>query len=353
MGLFDFFKSKFDELSSDIVSQFVEKLTDVVEKDINESQASLDAYRKAAQGIKDSTKRISDAYAKGKSVTTIVAEAKNEQVGFKTTLAKAQHDVELKHFEGSINSFFALPKTLCDLSNVFSNFFAHGSEGMAKSAAINVDLSAGISAVDKDSFYTKVPKYTESIREIVTREVQYKDVLVAIEDFHDILIHNMDAFKLAPPDVEGVFTNSRLLLTNQEDFCEMLQEALNSSSPELLIKNFADALEARVKPLEDAYLPYIENVSYSCYTLGCLMKKSKPFYAKVKELEKTWALSSDVSSFQIEAMLEEPCTHFTLLPSVLKSLLAQVPQENAGWSLLKVNINIRKGIITFYNYYRK
>ena len=310
-----------------------------MEKDINESQTSLEVYRKASYGIKESTKRILDAYAKGKSVPTIVAEAKNEQVGFRTTLTKARHDVELKHSEGSINSFFALPKSLCDLSNVFSNFFAHGSEGMAKSTTINVDLSTAIKELDKDSFYTKVPKYTESVREIVTREVQYKDVLVAIEDFHDILIHNMDAFKLSPPDVEGVFTNSRLLLTNQEDFCEMLQEALNSS-PELLIKNFADALEARVKPLEDAYLPYIENVSYSCYTLGCLMKKSKPFYAKVKELEKTWALNNDLSSFQIEAMLEEPCTHFTLLPSVLKSLLAQVPQENAGWSLLKVIILI-------------
>lgn len=312
----------------------------MVEKDINESQNSLESYRKASQGFKDATKRISDAYIKGKSVTTIVAEAKNEQTAYKTTLLKAQHDIELKFAEGSINSFLELPNVLQNLSTVFSKFFAYGNEGVEKSKSINADIEKGIKSIDKDSFYTKIPKYAEPIREIVTREVQYKDVLVAIEDFHDIVIHNMDNFKLAPPEVEGVFTNSRLLLTNQEDFCEMLQAALNTSTPELLIKNFAEALEARVKPLEDAYLPYIENVSYSCYTLGCLVKKSKPFYAKLKELEKTWALNTNLSSFQIESMLEEPCTHFTLLPSVLKSLLAQVPQENAGWSLLKVKYNI-------------
>lgn len=337
--MFDFVKTNFDEFSSEIVSKFIEKLAGVVEKDINESQTSLDNYKKASLGIKEATKRISDAYVKGKSVTTIVAEAKNEQINFKSTIAKTQDDIKLKYSEGSINSFMAMPNSLYELSGIFSNFFSHGSEGIAKAVTISVDIDSGIKTINKDNFYTKIPRYIDSVKKIVTREVQYKDVLVAIEDFHDILIHNMDSFKLTPPDVEGVFTNSRLLLTNQNDFCDMLQAAMNSS-PELIIKNFAEALEARVKPFEDAYLPYIENVSYSCYTLGCLMKKSKPFYAKVKEIEKSWALSTDVPAFQLEAMLEEPCTHFTILPSILKSLLSQVPQENVGWSLLKVIINI-------------
>lgn len=272
-------------------------------------------------------------------MTTLVAEAKNEQVAFKSSLAKAQRDIEAKHAEASIDSFFALPNCLFDLANTFGDFFAHGSEGAARAATIRVDIGAGMKATKRESFYTQVPKYVDSIREIVTREVQYKDVLVAIEYFHDILIHNLDNFKLAPPDIEGVFTNSRLLLTSQEDLCRTLQAAVSTSAqPELLIKRFAEALEARVKPLEDAYLPYIENVSYSCYTLGCLVKKNKALYAKVKELEKTWALSNDVPSFQLESMLEEPCAHFTILPSVLKSLLAQIPQENVGWSSLKVRI---------------
>ena len=233
----------------------------------------------------------------------------------------------------SVESCVMVGDSLVSLAGAFGHLWDKVAEVRPRIEALRDTAAEDRKSVSSADTHNAYPQYIDIAEGLYDSEERYLSTLTVIDSFKQ-RITGAEALKITHSESETMFLNLGNISNNQSDLCRMLKRVMDTARNETLGRDLALAVGTKLRALEDAYLPYIENYALAEYYLDAVRKK-KAGAAQIRSFEKTCA-ESDINPFLVSKMLEEPCHHMSSTYNHLKGILAKTSRDAPAWQQINV-----------------